>query len=28
LIGPLLWIHGEIFGKRTRLLAKKLSLTQ
>jgi hypothetical protein len=24
LIGPLLWIHGEIFGKRVRLLAEKL----
>jgi hypothetical protein len=26
LIGPLLWIHGEIFGKRTRQLAEKLAL--
>jgi uncharacterized membrane protein len=24
-IGPLFWIHGSIFGKRTRELAKKLS---
>jgi uncharacterized membrane protein len=23
-IGPLLWIHGAVFGKRTRLLAEKL----
>lgn len=23
-IGPLLWIHGSIFGKRTRMLAEKL----
>jgi uncharacterized membrane protein len=25
-IGPLLWIHGSIFGKRARLLAEKLGL--
>jgi hypothetical protein len=24
LIGPLLWIHGSIFGKRTRLVAERM----
>jgi uncharacterized membrane protein len=27
-VGPLLWIHGSIFGKRTRLLAEKLLSAQ
>lgn len=26
-IGPLLWIHGSIFGRRTRELAEKLALS-
>ena len=27
-IGPLLWIHGSVFGKRTRLLAEKLEMSK
>ena len=27
-IGPMLWIHGSVFGKRTRLLAEKLEISK